>query len=70
MSATVHTSFPAKQSGSVSLGITGPYFLFMESQFMQVTNLTLCSKMHNIFAGSGNIFSHCFGSLVIVEFPL
>lgn len=37
---------------------------------MQVTNLTLCSKMHNIFAGSGNIFSHCFGSLVIVEFPL
>lgn len=37
---------------------------------MQVTNLTLCGKMCNIFAGFGNVFSHCFGSLVVVEFPL
>ena len=37
---------------------------------MQVTNLTLCGKMCNIFAGFGNIFSHCFGSLVVVELPL
>ena len=29
----------------------------MESQFTQVTNLTLCGKTCNIFVGFGNIFN-------------